>query len=60
MGLKSAHFQESDFQESGEGDRPFSREIELSWKRSLCCMVRLLSMPSVFVAIDACNRQAKL
>ena len=36
MGLKSAHFQKSDFQESGEFDRflgnghQFPREIELS------------------------------
>ena len=36
MGLKSAHFQEYDFQESGEvniffeNGHPFSREIELS------------------------------
>ena len=54
MGLKSAHFQEYDFQESGVGDRPFSREIGLSGKWSLCYMVRLLGMPRVFVAFDTC------
>ena len=59
MGLKSAHFQEYDFQESGVGDRflkmgPISREIGLSGKWSLCYMVRLLGMPRVFVAFDTC------
>ena len=55
MGLKSAHSQESDIQESGEVDRflkmgnPFSREIGLSGKWSLCYMVRLLATPMVFV-----------
>ena len=60
MDLKSAHSQESDFQESGEVDRflkmgthfqenPFSREIGLSGKWSLCYMVRLLATPMVFV-----------
>ena len=51
MDLKSAHSQESDFQESGEVDRflnPFSREIGLSGKWYLCYMVRLLAMPRVF------------
>ena len=48
MDLKSAHSQESDFQESGEVDR----EIGLSGKWSLCYMVRFLAMPRVFVAFD--------
>ena len=69
MDLKSAHSQESDFQESGEVDRflktgthfhPFSREIGLSGKWSLCYMVRLLGMPRVFVAFDTCCSGANL
>ena len=49
MDLKSAHSQESDFQESGEVDR---------W--SLCYMVRLLGVPRVFVAFDTCCSGANL
>ena len=65
MDLKSAHSQESDFQESGEVDRflkmgPFSREIGLSGKWSLCYMVRLLGVPRVFVAFDTCCSGANL
>ena len=70
MDLKSAHSQESDFQESGEVDRflkmglenghPFSREIGLSGKRSLCYMVRLLGMPRAFVTFDTCCSRANL
>ena len=57
MDLKSAHSQESDFQESGEVDRFLKlgthfqeKSIGLSGKRSFCYMVRLLAMPRVFVA----------
>ena len=54
MDLKSAHSQESDFQD------PFSREIGLSGKWSLCYMIRLLAMPRVFVAFDTCYSVANL
>ena len=61
MDLKSAHSQESDFQESGEVDRFLKMgTIGLSGKWSLCYMVRLLAMPRVFVADDTCCSGANL
>ena len=75
MGLKSVHSQEYDFQESGGVDgflkmgthfqeRSGSLENGLCLKkirkRSLCYMVRLSAMPSVFVAIDTCCSGANL
>ena len=54
MDLKSAHSQESDFQESGEVDRRSAhfQKRSGSLERSSCYMVRLLAMPRVFVAFD--------
>ena len=59
MGLKSAHFQEYDFQESGVGDRFLKmgthfQERSDSLENGLCYMVRLLGMPRVFVVFDTC------
>ena len=61
MGLKSAQFQEYDFQESGVGDRFLKmgthfreRSGSLENGLSLCYMVRLLGVPRVFVAFDTC------
>ena len=61
MDLKSAHSQESDFQESGEVDRFLKmgthfqeRSDSLENGFCLCYMVRLLAMPGVFVAFDTC------
>ena len=42
-----------------ENGHPFSREIGLSGKWSLCYMVRLLVMPRVFVTFDTCCVGAK-
>ena len=65
MDLKSAHSQESDFQESAEADRFLKmgthfQERSGSGKWSLCYMVRLLAMPRVFVAFDTCCSGANL
>ena len=60
MDLKSAHSQESDFQESAEVDRFLKMGIGLSGKWSLCYMVRLLAMSRVFVAFDTCCSGANL
>ena len=65
MDLKSAHSQESDFQESGEVDRFLKmgthfQESSGSLENGLCYVVRLLAIPRVFVTFDTCYSGANL
>ena len=66
MDLKSAHSQESDFQESGEVDRFLKmgshfQERSGSPENGLCVTWSgFLAMPRVFVAFDTCCSGANL